>query len=65
MIIAISLPVHENLDVIEDQIKNIYAFVNHPKVFMHLGKKLNFQETQERLKKYKEVYLMSACNVIY
>lgn len=57
MIIAISLPVHENLDVIEDQIKNIYAFVNHPKVFMHLGKKLNFQETQERLKKYKEVYL--------
>lgn len=57
MIIAISLPVHENMDVIEDQIKNIRAFISHPKIFIHLGKKLNLKQAQKRFGKYKEVYL--------
>ena len=57
MIIAISLPVHENFDVIEDQIKNICAFIEHPKIFVHLGKCLDLKEAQKRFGRYREVYL--------
>ena len=58
MKIAISIPVHEKIDVIRDQIENIQKFIKCPVIVLHVSASFGeLEKLEKELSAYQNVYI--------
>ena len=57
MRIAISIPVHEKVDVIKNQIENFKKYIKNPVFILHISESFSRDKSWHELKNIKDVYI--------